>query len=87
MIILYLPRFVRQYKKLPTEIKNQAKEKEKIFRENPFDPRLKRHKLTGSFDGYWSFSITQKYRLIFEFQTKGTIRFYSIGNHDIYDEN
>ena len=84
MIILYIPRFVRQYKKLPREIKDQAKNKESIFRQNPFDPQLKTHKLKGSFEGYWSFSITQKYRIIFEFQDENVIRFYSIGDHDIY---
>lgn len=41
------PHFNKQYKKLPQEIKEQAKKKEKIFRQNPFDSRLKTHKLHG----------------------------------------
>lgn len=41
------PRFDKSYKKLPKRIKNKAKEKERIFRENPFDPRLGTHKLSG----------------------------------------
>jgi hypothetical protein len=39
------PFFERHYKKLPKEIKIKSEEKERIFRENPFDPRLKTHKL------------------------------------------
>lgn len=85
MIIVYIPSFARQYKKLTQEIKIEAKKKEILFRKNPFDSRLKTHKLKGAFDGYWSFSITHKYRIIFEFHDENIIRFYSIGNHDIYE--
>jgi len=41
------PRFEKHYKKLSKEVKEKAREKEKIFRENPFNPILKTHKLTG----------------------------------------
>lgn len=52
MEILYLPKFARQYKKLPSLVKEHAEKKEKIFRKNPFDPRLKTHKLTGPLEGF-----------------------------------
>ena len=52
MNILVLPKFIRQFKKLPPEIKKSAIAKEKIFRQNPFDPRLKTHKLQGELDGF-----------------------------------
>jgi addiction module RelE/StbE family toxin len=84
MQILVLPKFIRQFKKLPAAIKNAATEKEIIFRKNPFDPRLKTHKLQGELDGYWSFSITHSYRIIFDFANDSTVRFYLIGDHDIY---
>ena len=32
------PLFEKHYKKLPNRIKDKAKEKEKIFRKNPFHP-------------------------------------------------
>lgn len=85
MDILVLPKFVRQYKKLSPEIKKIAVEKEKIFRKNPFDPRLKTHKLLGSLHGFWSFSITYNYRIIFDFGARETVRFYMIGDHDVYN--
>jgi len=84
MQILYLPKFVRQYKKLPIEVKALAIEKEKIFRQNPFDHRLNTHKLHGELKSFWAFSINQRYRIIFDFFNKNTIRFYSIGDHNIY---
>ncbi|MFH1979820.1 MAG: hypothetical protein ABII99_02115 [Patescibacteria group bacterium] len=47
MKILYLPKFTKQYKKLPNKIKKLSEIKEIIFRNNPFDPKLKTHKLQG----------------------------------------
>ena len=85
MRVLYHPKFVREYKKLPNNIKDQAEEKEKIFRDNPFDPRIKTHKLKGPLSGFWAFLINQKYRIIFDFADKSTVHFYSVGDHDIYD--
>ena len=85
MRVLYHPKFAREYKKLPDNIKDQAEEKEKIFRANPFDPRLKTHKLKGPLSGFWVFSINHKYRIIFDFADINTVHFYSVGDHDIYD--
>jgi addiction module RelE/StbE family toxin len=85
MEIYYLPKFARQYKKLPRAIQETAEEKEVLFRDNPFDPRLKTHKLSGALSGFWSFSITHSYRIIFEFVDEQTVRFYQIGTHDIYE--
>jgi addiction module RelE/StbE family toxin len=85
MIILYSPKFAREYKKLPDEVKNVAETKEKIFRKDPFDSRLKTHKLAGEFEGFLSFSINFSYRIIFDFADKNTARFYRVGTHDIYE--
>jgi len=84
MKILYSSKFAREYRKLPLKIKKIAEEKEKIFRKNPFDPRLKTHKLKGSLKDFFSFSIDQKYRIIFEFIGSDTVWFHSVGEHSIY---
>jgi len=47
MEIIYSPKFAREYKNLPLEIKKIAEVKEAIFRSNPFDAHLKTHKLHG----------------------------------------
>lgn len=86
MEIIYSPKFAREYKKLPQGIKKLAEEVELIFRKDPFDPKLKTHKLKGRLDGFLSFSIGYKYRIIFEFsKDKKRIYFHSVGNHDIYE--
>ncbi|MBU1292403.1 type II toxin-antitoxin system mRNA interferase toxin, RelE/StbE family [Patescibacteria group bacterium] len=84
MKIKYSPKFARDYKKLPNKIKNLIEENEKIFLKNPFDKKLKTHKLSGKLKGFWSFSIDYKYRIIFEFADKDTIYLYSVGTHRIY---
>jgi addiction module RelE/StbE family toxin len=86
MQILYLSKFVRQYKKLAQNVQNLAEKKGRIFRLNPFDSRLKSHKLSGEFEGFYAFSINFEYRIIFDFDTtKDVARFYQIGTHEIYD--
>ncbi len=85
MKILYLPGFAREFRKLTKEVKEAAIEREKLFRVDPFDPRLKTHKLKGELQGFWAFSIAYRYRIIFDFCNAHTVRFYSIGDHDIYE--
>ena len=54
-----------------------------IFLNNPFDNRLKTHKLSGKLKELWSFSIEYDIRIIFFFeenQTKAV--FIDFGKHD-----
>ena len=76
--------FDKQYKKLPKQIKEAAKEKESLFRTNPFDQRLATHKLHGKEKSIWAFSVTQSYRIKFAFLAKNHVLFLEIGTHAIY---
>ena len=85
MDIIYSSKFAHEYRKLPKNIKTIAEQQEEIFRKNPFDQKLKTHKLKGRLKGFLSFSIGYKYRIIFEFgKDKETVYFHFVGNHDIY---
>lgn len=85
MDIVYSSKFAREYRKLPDNIKDIAEKHELIFRKNPFNPKLKTHKLKGGLKGFFSFSIGFKYRIIFEFsKDKDIVYFHSVGDHDIY---
>ena len=86
MQIEYSPKFAKQFKKLPKEAKKSAVEREKIFRENPFDSRLKTHKLHGAIKEYWAFSISYNYRIGFTFVDGDLVRFHAIDSHDIYKD-
>ena len=86
MEIIYYSKFEKQFNKLSREIKKLTLEKEEIFKIDPFDPRLKTHKLHGKFDGYLAFSINYNYRIIFSYtENKKDVKFHSIGTHDIYE--
>lgn len=84
MQIFHSSQFYREYKKLDFQTKEKAKTAEKLFREDPFNPKLKTHKLSGGLKWAWAFSVSEKNRIIFEFHKKDTVCFYSIGNHSIY---
>jgi mRNA-degrading endonuclease YafQ of YafQ-DinJ toxin-antitoxin module len=84
MNIEYSPEFARCFKKLPRELKFKVFEKEKIFRKNSHDPRLKNHKLSGNLAGCSAFWVDFKTRIIFSVVNSKNIRFHSIGSHDIY---
>lgn len=84
MKIYYSSKFAKEYKRLPKRIKLKAEKQEELFREDPHDPALKTHKLTGKLREYWAFSIDYQYRIIFEFRDKNVIWFHSVGTHGIY---
>jgi len=83
--VSYSPKYVRQYRKLSWDIQELAAKKGEIFCIDPFDPRLKTHKLSGELEGFWAFSVNYSYRIIFKFAAKKTALFFEIGDHDIYD--
>lgn len=84
MKILYTAEFVYRYNRLPGDIKIKAKNREKIFRQDPFNSRLKTHKLQGQLNEFWAFSINFQYRIIFKFEKNDVVIFYSAGTHSIY---
>ena len=84
MKIYYTNKFISSYKKLPGQIKKLSEQKEKIFRSDPFDPRLGTHKLGGKLKEFWAFSITKKYRIEFEFIGNKEVLFLKAGTHNIY---
>jgi len=84
MNILYKPSFLRDFKKLPKEIQEEAFEKIELFRNKTNHDKLKVHKLKGRLSDYHSFSITYSHRIVFAYEDKQTAVFFGIGDHDIY---
>jgi mRNA-degrading endonuclease YafQ of YafQ-DinJ toxin-antitoxin module len=52
-----------------------------LFRENPFEPTLQTHKLSGKLQELHSFSVNYKIRIIFYFFEEKAV-FIDIGKHD-----
>ena len=75
-------RFDRLFKKLPRALQEKALEKQKIFSENPFDPRLETHKLKGKETPHWAFSIDEKNRIKFLSLGGDRVELVFVGPHD-----
>ncbi len=78
------PLFEKHYKKLPKKVKQKAKEREKVFRENLFHSILKTHKLSGEEKECWVFWINYQYRIKFLLLSEEKVLFLDIGTHNIY---
>jgi toxin HigB-1 len=81
----YSSHFAYAFKKLTPELKKIVAERENIFWKNIFDPRLRTHQLHGKLKGFYSFSITYKYRILFKFEDDKSITFINVGDHSIYN--
>lgn len=53
-----------------------------VFIENPFERELRTHKLSGTLEGLWSFSVEFDCRVIFYFPEEDKAMFIDIGKHD-----
>ena len=83
--IAFYPSFIKSYKK---KIKNNSTlnikfiEKLEIFKINPYDSRLRTHKLSGDLKELYSFSVDYDIRIIFSFYSDNKVIFEDIGSHD-----
>ncbi len=68
MQILFKKTFIKQYQKLQRFNQSKIDHTLKLFEENPFDPNLKNHALTGKLKGKRSISAGFDLRLVFELE-------------------
>lgn len=86
MTIYVYAHYRRSYRNLDQQLQKLADERIALFRRDPFDPRLDTHRLHGKLKKQWSFSVDQRYRILFEFldKNKQEVVFLDIGTHSIY---
>jgi len=67
-----------------TEIENEFWNRLELFINDPFDSKLKTHKLSGKLKGLWSFSIEYDLRVVFFFTNDKPKKavFVDMGTHD-----
>lgn len=85
MEIAFSPTFERNFRKRfrgKMHLEEKFWQRLEIFLQDPFDSRLKTHKLTGKLKELWSFSVEYDIRVIFYFTTKTQVIFVDIGTHD-----
>jgi len=76
--------FEKAFRKLPVHLQALAERKDRWFRANAYDPRLRTHKLKGPLEGYWAYSVNRQYRVLFRFLSGDEVIYYDVGTHDIY---
>ncbi|MBI2113410.1 MAG: hypothetical protein HYT50_02435 [Candidatus Wildermuthbacteria bacterium] len=69
---------------MSTSLKERAEKQERIFREDPFDLRLKTHKLKGRMQEFWAFSVGYRHRIVFEFKEDRKVIFHAVDGHSVY---
>jgi addiction module RelE/StbE family toxin len=75
-------RVYRKKVKNDDELKSRFWSAVEMFAKDPFQPRLRTHKLTGRLEGLWAFSVSFDCRVIFKFLSKTEILLIDIGGHD-----
>lgn len=85
MEILYKPTFIRELKKLPQALQDEAIEKIAMFEDQKQHAALRVHKLHGPLAGCYSFSVNYAYRVVFQYgPKKQSAILLTIGDHAVY---
>ena len=83
MKIYYHKDFKKRFYKLSGVLQKKTKESVQRFIENPFDPLLRNHALTGKMAGKRAFSVTGNMRVIFEeYNDYILVHMLDIGTHN-----
>jgi len=81
MIIETTKTFDKQYAKVNLKVKTAFKIRLEVFRDNPFDVKLRNHALKGKYLGYRSIDITGDVRALYKIHGDLVIIFGFIGTH------
>ena len=84
MIVRFKPSFVREFKKLPVELREEVLVRIELFKDKKNHESLKVHKLKGRLKEYHSFSVTYSHRIVYMHEQPDTVVFLAIGDHSIY---
>lgn len=80
--IQYTPSFMRMYKRLDRNLKEEIKDKVELFINKINHEKLKVHKLKGNLDNTYSFSVNYKIRVVFEYEKSNSVNLLYVGSHD-----
>jgi mRNA-degrading endonuclease YafQ of YafQ-DinJ toxin-antitoxin module len=76
--------FLKSVSKLSNKEKGLLVNRQEIFCLNPYDTRLKTHKLKGKLAGRCLFSVNYTLRVVFELVQTNKVLFLDIGTHEVY---
>ncbi len=76
----YSSKFIKVLKKAPTPIRVATANRVKLFLQDPYNPKLHNHLLTGKYRGCRSINITGDWRAIF-LEEEDRVIFVALGTH------
>ena len=85
MKIVLHPHFKKAYKKRiapQDKLVSQTRERIAQFQENPHDPIVKDHALSGAKEGFRAFSVTGDIRIVYLPLQEDEVVFVDIGSHN-----
>lgn len=85
IVVAYTPKFIRAYKKLVPDLKEEVKSAIGLFTDKTNHERLRVHKLSGRMEDRYSFSVNYKIRIVFRYLPDGRALLLTAGDHSIYN--
>lgn len=73
--------FEKDFAKLPKPVKKKVIQALEKFIENPQNPSLRNHGLSGKWKGYFSINVTGDTRAVYFIIEDGVVRFVAVGSH------
>jgi addiction module RelE/StbE family toxin len=83
--VIYTNYFLRSFKKLNPNLKDEVKEKIELFKNKENHQKLKVHKLQGKLAGRFAFSVNYSIRIIFKQEGESVTFLLEVGDHSIYN--
>lgn len=74
-------KFDKQFKKQSAKIKKEFEKRIRVFLTDSNNPLLHVHKLSGSYEGLWSFNVSGDVRVVFDDSDETVIILVAIGSH------
>jgi addiction module RelE/StbE family toxin len=79
--IEYSKKFAKQFAKLNPKIREQFKQRQRLWLSDPYNPQLHFHMLSGEYAGLYSINITGDIRALYEKIDDTYVIFGFIGTH------
>ena len=75
-------KILKKWRKKHPRLIVRFEERLNLFVQNPFEPSLKTHRLSGDLKELWAISITYQHRLVFKFLPENKVLLIDLGTHD-----
>lgn len=74
-------RFEKEFAKLPKPVKKKVLSILHKFVDNPLDPALRNHRLSGKWHNHYSINVTGDVRAVYVYIKDDIVHFVAVGSH------